>query len=142
MTTIAYKDGVIAYDSRETAGTTIIDDECNKHSRQGEVDFFLAGCTADFDKFYYAYQGGEVDADMHIVGLAVEGGDVWYVAYNQKDNFWKTKVLQGKVFACGSGSSHALTAMDMGATAADAVRMAIKRDSCSGGKVNEFRVAP
>ena len=30
MTTIAYKDGVIAYDSRTTRGTVISDDDCEK----------------------------------------------------------------------------------------------------------------
>nr|WP_237541343.1 hypothetical protein [Pseudomonas syringae] len=30
MTTIAYKDGVIAYDSRTTGGTTISDDDSGK----------------------------------------------------------------------------------------------------------------
>ena len=140
MTTIAYKDCVIAYDSRITAGTTITDDDYNKHTQHGGVDFFLTGCIADFEKFYAAYDGEPVDSDMRVSGFAVTCGDIWQVAYNQEDKFWKIKLSHQKVYADGSGTSYALTAMDMGASAADAVRMAIKRDSCSGGNVNEFRV--
>jgi len=140
MTTIACKDGVIAYDSRITAGTTITDDDYNKHTQHGGVDFFLTGCIADFEKFYAAYDGEPINSDIRVCGFAVVCGDLWQVAYNQDDKFWKIKLSHKKVYAAGSGASHALTAMDMGASAADAVRMAIKRDNGSGGKVNEYKV--
>ena len=38
-------------------------------------------------------------------------------------------------YAIGSGSNNAITAMDMGATAAEAVEMAKKRDTGTGGLV-------
>jgi len=44
-----------------------------------------------------------------------------------------------KVYSIGSGSDHALTAMDMGATAEKAVEMAMQRDICTGGRIRLYR---
>ena len=45
MTTIAYKDGVIAGDSRVTAENFIVDDEYDKHVIVGDIHFFCSGST-------------------------------------------------------------------------------------------------
>lgn len=42
--------------------------------------------------------------------------------------------------ACGSGMDHALTAMDMGATAKEAVKWAMKRDTLTGGRIRTFKL--
>ncbi|GAI22667.1 unnamed protein product, partial [marine sediment metagenome] len=42
--------------------------------------------------------------------------------------------------AIGSGSAYALAAMDMGASAEEAVRAAMKRDIYTGGKVRTMRI--
>lgn len=49
MTTIAYKDGVIAYDSRCTRATIITDDDCKKLDMVEGVHFLCSGATCDFD---------------------------------------------------------------------------------------------
>jgi len=51
MTTIAYKDGVIACDSRITSGSLIVDDNEIKMVKKGDVVFFLAGSTSDYLAF-------------------------------------------------------------------------------------------
>jgi len=43
-------------------------------------------------------------------------------------------------YASGSGSPYAFAAMDAGASARDAVRIAIKRDANSGGRVQSLRL--
>jgi 20S proteasome alpha/beta subunit len=43
-------------------------------------------------------------------------------------------------YATGSGSPYAFAAMDAGASAKDAVRIAIKRDANSGGKVQSLKL--
>jgi hypothetical protein len=43
-------------------------------------------------------------------------------------------------YATGSGSPYAFAAMDAGASAKDAVRIAIKRDANSGGRVQSLRL--
>lgn len=42
--------------------------------------------------------------------------------------------------AAGSGQDHAITALDLGLSAKKAVKMAIKRNPSSGGKVRVFKV--
>jgi hypothetical protein len=44
------------------------------------------------------------------------------------------------VYAIGCGSDHAITAMDMGATAYQAVQMAAKRDTGTGGTIRAATV--
>lgn len=44
------------------------------------------------------------------------------------------------MFSTGSGRDFALAAMDMGATAEDAVRVAMKRDPFTGGKIKTLQL--
>jgi hypothetical protein len=43
-----------------------------------------------------------------------------------------------KVDAIGSGHKHAITALDLGCSAVEAIRMTIKRDACTGGIIRCF----
>lgn len=133
MTTIAYKDGVIASDSRLTSGSTITSDSSNKRYMRHGVSFFMCGHKPDYEPFIDAYFDGrrpkeEVDAEAFVV----DGGQV-FRAGAHKGELWVQPAIDPS--AIGSGSQHALTAMDMGATAAEAVKMAIKRDTGTGGRV-------
>lgn len=139
MTTIAYKDGVIAYDSRITNGTRIDYDDYEKCTEENGVQFLLSGSTADFPKLIEAYFGAE-HTDVDAQAIAVEAGTLWLVAHNDGTGAWKTALLPEAPYALGSGSSHALTAMDMGASAYEAVEMAMKRDSCTGGKIRTLTI--
>ena len=140
MTTIAYKDGVIAYDSRETLGTTIVDDDCDKCQASGGVQFFCTGSTPDYDALIAAYFGEKSSVVIEAGGIALDNGVLWLLGYSETTGFWKDRLRLDNPFAVGSGSSHALTAMDMGATAFQAVEMAMKRDSCTGGKIRTLTV--
>jgi len=56
MTTIAYKDGVIAYDSRVTRGSLIDHDDYEKLTHRNGHQLLFTGCGADFaalmDEFF------------------------------------------------------------------------------------------
>lgn len=134
MTTIAYKDGVIAYDSRVTRGTTIDYDDYEKCIESNGVKFALSGATGDHPRLIEAYFGAD-HKNVDACALAFDGETIWVVGHNDADGLWKTAVSPERVYAIGSGSSHALTAMDMGASAAEAIEMAKKRDTCTGGQV-------
>jgi ATP-dependent protease HslVU (ClpYQ) peptidase subunit len=139
MTTIAYKAGVIAYDSRITCGTTIDYDDYEKCIEHKGVKFVLSGATSDFPRLIEAYFGADhksVDANA----LAFDGETLWNVGHNDSDGLWKTAIAPERIYAIGSGTSHALTAMDMGASAAEAIEMAKKRDTCTGGDVRTIVV--
>jgi 20S proteasome alpha/beta subunit len=139
MTTIAYKDGVIAYDGRITRGNQITYDDYDKCVERDGVQFVCSGPVADFEGLMEAYFGGE-SPNCSATALVVADGIVWHVAVDANTGFWKAPAIKDLPYALGSGAEHALTAMDMGATAYQAVEMAMKRDSCTGGKIRTLTV--
>lgn len=136
MTTIAYKDGVIAYDSRLNCDERIISDSFSKMVERNGVRFFCCGSQDHMERLADAYFG-EDTGELEATALVVEGGKVYRVGRCEKRLYRSLMVEHG---AIGSGTDHALTAMDMGATAAQAVKMAMKRDPFTGGRIRIFRV--
>lgn len=139
MTTIAYKDGVIAYDSRITSGSSIMYDDYEKCVEHNDARFVIAGHTSDYSKLTGAYFG-EAATDINASAIVVEDGKLWVIGHDDDSGVWKSIIPADKAYAIGSGSNHALTAMDMGATAYQAIEMAMKRDSCTGGKIRTLTV--
>jgi len=140
MTTIAYKDGVIAYDSRVTRGTTITDDDAEKCQVVKGVRFICTGCACDFPALLGAYFGTAATSQVDASGLVVDGDTLWLIGHDDTTGFWKDRLELDRSYAIGSGSTHAFTAMDMGATAAEAVEMAKRRDTCTGGLIRTLDI--
>lgn len=139
MTTIAYKDGVIAYDSRISAGRTIIYDDVDKKREREGVFFFGTGSTSDINDLIGAYFGEEIIGECGASALVVHDGALMIIGYSE-GKVWKSPVRADKPYAIGSGEDHAFTALDMGASAAEAVEMAAKRDTGTGGKIRTLIV--
>ena len=135
MTTIAYKDGVIAYDSRICNGSSITYDDFDKCQEVKGVKFVLTGYVCDYSKLIGAWFGEAVTGTVECSALVLDGESLCYAAYNAEHGLCKTPVWLERPYVLGSGSDHAMTAMDMGATAAEAVEMAKKRDTSTGGQV-------
>jgi ATP-dependent protease HslVU (ClpYQ) peptidase subunit len=142
LTTISYKDGIVAYDSRCVGGQRIVDDNFDKkYLRDGLVGFFC-GEVGKVEKLFdmyiseCAYDEDEIDTDIE--GLIVS-----------KDGLKNVGLYEGRLVVCdmnpkrsyafGSGGSYALTALDLGKTAAESVKMAAKRDVFTGGKIRTFK---
>lgn len=140
MTTIAYKDGVIACDTRQVRGGAIVSDDCSKCQVVDGVSFFLAGAVCDEKALIAAYFGTPSAVPVECSGYAVDGGRLLMVGYDDKTGIWKQELDPANPDAIGSGSAYALAAMDMGASAEDAVRAAMKRDIYTGGRVRTMRV--
>lgn len=140
MTTVAYKDGVVAFDSRQTAGNTILDDDFDKRRARDGVSFFISGKTGDVPKLMDAWFGAKVEGPVDVTALVVEGGELWLCSWTDGDGLWKVRLPLDKPYSIGSGQDHAWTAMDLGCTAAQAVKMAMKRDVSTGGKVRTFKI--
>jgi len=139
MTTIVYRDGIIAYDSRKTMGDLITDDNYNKLKRSGSAVFIFCGSPSDFEGFIKMYEGGDCIKGMDSAAIVFDKGSLYYVGVGDEDGFF-INPMDDIPFAIGSGYRHAYTAMDMGATASVAVRMAIKRDILTGGRVRTFKI--
>lgn len=140
MTTIAYKDGIIAYDGRATTSSgTIVYDDFEKCLEREGVKFVVCGSLSGAHKLLDAYFG-DPQTSVQMSALVVVEGEVWYISHDDEDGIEKSQVLPDRPYAIGSGSDHAYTAMDMGASAYQAVEMAMKRDSCTGGKIRTLTV--
>lgn len=144
MTTIAYKDGIVAYDSRAVKGDIIIDDEFDKCEEFNNHYFFYSGDPCDLEMFINAFF--DVERNMDVIPnceviVVDDKGNVWNCSVNDENILWKFKVKEDKIMAIGSGISHALTAMDCGCSAEEAVKMAAKRDVNTGGEIRIFKVS-
>ncbi len=143
MTTIVYKNNVIAYDSRVVTGITIFDDDYDKKIEFKNHLFFLSGSTSDYEKFMNHFLDSRDNQEIKgnsVSAFVIDDKGGFFEAHSSAaDGFWYVRINKSKVCAIGSGCDHAFTAMDMGATAEEAVRMAAKRDTCTGGKIRIFK---
>ncbi|MGF6208278.1 proteasome subunit beta [Pseudomonas frederiksbergensis] len=135
MTTIAYKDGVIAYDGRQTRNDRIVSDNAPKCLVVDGVSFFLSGSVCDEKALIAAYFGTASPVPVECSGYVVDGGKLLMVGHEDTTGIWKQELELENPDAIGSGSPYALAAMDMGASAEDAVRAAMKRDIYTGGTI-------
>lgn len=136
MTTIAYKDGVIAYDSRVTRGSLIDHDDYEKLIHRNGHQFLFTGCGADFAALMDEFFGVKVsDNPLDANGLVITNGRICQIGRDAESGFWLDDVWMERSFAIGSGRDFALAAMDMGATAKEAVEVAAKRDVYTGGTI-------
>jgi len=135
MTTIAYKDGVLAYDGRQTVGDVVLSDTVDKCILNQGHYFFLSGHISDYETFIKTWHGEKIEANINTYGFVYDGSQLWKAGI-QDNELWKYRVTYSE--AVGSGYLHALTAMDMGATAKEAVEWAAKRDVYTGGLIREF----
>jgi len=140
VTTIAYKDGLIAYDSRMTEGNIIIYNDYNKHTEVDGVHFFFTGADAEYQDLINAYFGRAFAPGIDAGAIVVDGGNIFSCGVVSRDEFYKAPLEKEKPYALGSGSPYAYTAMDMGAPAGKAVEMAKKRDTRTGGEVRVFSI--
>ena len=100
MTTIALDtNGLIAYDSREVAGNTIADDDCDKHRNINGVHYFFGGRSADEDMLIDAIENGEqpVYSDsVNVCAIVVKGGEVFTAGITSIEGFYLQKERKGK----------------------------------------------
>lgn len=142
LTTIAYKNNIIAYDSRLTRGDLILSDNHDKMIVRGNIHFWGTGNTTDIDKLIDAYfSPGNIQPPVEANVLVLDNGELYQLGFDPDSNppeFWKSKLDMNNCDAFGTGQLYAFTAMDMGASAKEAVEMAAKRDIFTGGEVRTF----
>ena len=140
MTTIAYKDGVIAYDARETSDDIVLSDDVEKCIDRGGIKFLVMGASCDEEALIDAYfQDLMTVKDLDASAWVVDGGRVHCFSVGDGRTFSYEMDLSN-CYAAGSGGAFAYGAMDMGATAKQAVQMAAKRDVYTGGKIKTYKV--
>lgn len=139
MTTIVYRDGIMAADGRETiqndeyASFYILRDDCVKvwKLKNGSL-FGAAHGSEDIERLYRALKKGKKPPKLEcIAGLMVDkkGRITLY-----EGRIWQS--VTAPYYSVGSGSILAFSALDAGASAEDACRIAAKRDPFSGGEIH------
>ena len=152
MTTIAYKDGVIASDSRATWDDWAVS-RCVKLYRaksksdpvKGDVIVGTAGHSSAALLFLdWLEVGGEprlhdrgVNETTEFECLIMHKSGVWV-----GDRLCRLERLEEEFWAAGSGRHAALGAMWAGKSAIDAVRIATRIDPFSGGRVVSMSLEP
>ena len=132
----------MAYDSLGSAVGTITDWNVNKRHVVKGVVFFMAGALSDIPRLIAAWFGEDVGKKVECSALVIDADKrLWECAVCDEGGFWKQQIYPGNPRAIGSGWQFALTAMDMGADARTAVKMAMKRDMGTGGRIRVHRVA-
>ncbi|MER9176345.1 peptidase S14 [Mesorhizobium sp. M0955] len=144
MTTIAYKDGILAADSRAYSGDKMPMGFKTKIHRLkggylvgassrdvGKTDAFIDWCRNHVNKGRHpGNQGNAVDIEVQAILVDPEG-QVYY--WYQLRCF--SGPLKDEFFAIGSGDQFAYGAMKAGASAEEAVRIATECDPWSGGPI-------
>lgn len=137
MTTIAVRDGVMAADTQSTGSF---------HQRVKKIaklpDGSLVGTAGNTDECQRAIEWLCSDGSVkqpkipgaHLIFLR-PNGSIWL----GEGTFEPYRVM-GKFSAIGSGGAIAIGAMEAGATAAEAVRIAAKHDGNTSGPFNTLKL--
>ena len=136
MTTIAFDGETIAYDGRVTQGGTIVSDDYDKKYKYGNTYFFLSGNVNELEEFIEACIDGGSENSYNCSGFMYENGELYEVGGG--NGVWICRNVGPMAY--GSGADHAITAMDCGLSAKEAVKMAAKRDIYTGGKIRTFKI--
>lgn len=149
MTTIAYRDGVIVSDGQVSFGERIDQTSLKKVRKINGCLVGGAGRLSSVLQFFSWFedwsnaqvvQGDSPHVQVFIpeglddedfTGLVVFTDGVIFMYEGGKRCY---EILGAQYYAIGSGADFALSAMDAGASAEDAVKVAIKRDVFSGGE--------
>lgn len=137
MTTVAYRDGVLAGDTRVTTGDRINTEKQRKVWKLKDGFLFgAAGGIEDIERLKIAIKmGNEPPALTDISAILISPQSQIFL---YEGHTWVKQ--PDKYYAVGTGHDLAMTAMDCGADAVTAVRMGIKRDTKSGGRVLSVRL--
>jgi len=139
MTTIVYdhKNKQIACDSRLTGGNLIITDSAEKYRANEKGLWFFAGTRADENQLMELEHNDKPEIKPDANALLIKEGKCFLVTFNGdycsvSENEYNHSI--------GSGCDFALSAVDLGRTAKEAVEYAITRDTGSGGNVHVYDI--
>jgi 20S proteasome alpha/beta subunit len=138
MTTVVYRDSVLASDSMLGSNGAGIG-SVKKIWKLKNGNLVGACGTAQGSEKFISYMNGDISKPESIPALDAILIDTELKVYFCEDNL-QTYEVQAPFFAVGSGSKFALGAMEMGASAEEAVRVAMKYDISSGGEVQVLKL--
>jgi ATP-dependent protease HslVU (ClpYQ) peptidase subunit len=148
MTTVAFRDGVMASDSQGNdacVGIVKLQKLFRKKIKNKEHIIGVAGHWEAALLFIDWYGTTDKDLFDRLLRLPEDSGFDILIWTGKRllcaDKLMRMTECNEDYYAIGSGASYAVTAMDCGKTAAQAVGYAIKRDNNSGGRVVTMSLA-
>jgi ATP-dependent HslUV protease subunit HslV len=140
MTTLVYRAGVLAADSRSVRGDTISPYGVQKIRRLDDGTLVgMCGTLADVTRFIEAYSKsptGDLPELPDSLVLVVKPNGRLHL-YEESGSF---ELEPAPFYAFGSGQAVALGALYAGASAVQAVEIAAKVDRCTGGDVRSVHL--
>lgn len=140
MTTIAYKDGVIAADSQATDVNEVC--KVRKLFKCRDEIVSICGDAIAAMKFVEWRKAGAQEDDKPKFGASDDFLSL--VVTSNGVALWDKRMtplpIKDRFSALGSGSGIALGAMHMGASAREAIKAAIRWDAFTGGRVISYSV--
>lgn len=136
---VCLKTGVIACDSRIIAGDMIMcDSEIKRSKVDGELHF-TTGDTDDTDIMLdIILNSGICKRDSLIANVVyTKKGKVFYSLF-ENGELETHKITHSRGF--GNGGELALSALDFGCSARDAIKYAITRNIYCGGKIHSYKI--
>lgn len=152
MTVIAYTKGVMCSDSRVTEGTSVFTDKLQKIFRLKDGSLLATAGDADDSTLFGYFNKVKKPTTKGIAGLMLrfealvvkpDGAIMAYSCEKEEEpEYWKVSMIhyQDPYIALGSGAYLAMGAMAHGATAEQAVKIAIKHDSGCGGEIQKVKL--
>lgn len=150
MTTIAYKDGIIAWDGLITSGNRKIGDDhrkvysVNKQVLGYDVIYIgLSGCSSAKhfligEELSYKTK---VPDNLYFNAIAVTyNGGVIYLDSEEGEDILHINFIDSDFASVGSGSEFAMGAMKFGASASEAVLIASELDISTGGTISSLKL--
>lgn len=142
MTTVVYRDGVLAADSLVTLGETKAHGNMRKISRIHDHLVGIAGGVADCDEFIQWCKAGGAET-----GTEPPKGQYGAIVVQPNGKVLEfecgrclPRMSKTKFYAIGSGAPYALAAMYAGASAVEAVKIAAKIDTNTGLPVKSLKI--
>ncbi len=148
MTTVAFRDGTMAADSLandDNVGAVKVQKIYRKKIKGKEYIFGIAGYLEAGQMFIEWFSTRDQSLMDRLTKLT-EDDSFDVLIWNGKklmiaDQLMRLTEINDEYFAIGSGAPHAITAMDCGRSARQAVQMAMKRDINTGGRVVTMRLS-
>ncbi len=141
MTTIVYdhKSQEIAFDSRLTNGTDIATDKEIKYRYTGGGEhWFISGRTSDYKSFINNFSNNEDSSgNLDCIAIVLSDGNV-YMRTIDNGVYCETPLDFNE--SVGSGYKWALSALDFGSTAFEAIAYASTKDTSTGGDIGIFDI--
>ncbi len=147
MTTVAFRDGIMAADSRGTdAGMGICKLQKLFVKTVGRKQHLIGVC-GEYDAamlFVDWYGTNDNELLRRLTSLSTDD-DFGVMVWTGRKLLGANRIMRLTAFeepyaAIGSGAGHAITALDCGKNAVTAVRMAAKRDPATGGRVVSMKL--